>query len=197
MLEVSDRDRADRRDGARPREQAALIQQLSAIREELLEVAEGWRPWVEGRAADRDASARNLLQYLALRRHDLRELQFPLIALGLSSLGGSEGHVQASVDAVPDALSTLAHRPPPAPSGSAPIGFAHSRDLLALRTEALLGPAFARAANANHGDDAQRSGERAGLGARDARRRDGLHEDQLCPRCRAAVAHDAREPAPG
>jgi hypothetical protein len=59
----------------RAREPAALIEQLSAIREELLKVAKGWRPWVEGRAADRDASARNLLQYLAVRRHDLRELQ--------------------------------------------------------------------------------------------------------------------------
>jgi pyruvate kinase len=143
------RDQLDEReveggDGARAgraREQAALSQQLSGIREELLEVAEGWRPWVQGREAERDASARNLLQYLALRGHDLRDLQYPLIALGLSSLGGSEGHVQASVDAVLDALSALAQHPPGVPTHSAPIGFAHSRELLAVRTNALLGPA--------------------------------------------------------
>jgi hypothetical protein len=34
-----------------------------------------------------------------LRGHDLRDLQDQLAALGLSSLGGSEGHVEASVDA--------------------------------------------------------------------------------------------------
>jgi hypothetical protein len=62
----------DRGRVARDHEQAALIEQLSAIREQLLEVAEGWRPWIGGRDADRDASARNLLQYLALRGHDLR-----------------------------------------------------------------------------------------------------------------------------
>ena len=118
----------------------AVVEQLSAIREELLEVAEGWRPWVEGRDADRDASARNLLQYLALRGHDLRGLQEPLIALGLSSLGGSEGHVQASVDAVLEALRTLIEQPSTSAARAAPIGFAHSRELLAARTDALLGP---------------------------------------------------------
>ena len=124
----------------RGHEQAALIESLAAIREHLLEVAEGWRPWVEGRDADRDASARNLLQYLALRSHDLRELQNPLVALGLSSLGGSEGHVQASVDAVLDALDALAGHPPASRSETpAPMGFDRSREVLALRTEALLG----------------------------------------------------------
>jgi hypothetical protein len=38
-------------------------------------------------------------QYVVLRGHDLRDLQDQLAALGLSSLGGSEGHVEASVDA--------------------------------------------------------------------------------------------------
>jgi pyruvate kinase len=124
----------------RDHEQAALIESLAAIREQLLEVAEGWRPWIEGRDADRDASARNLLQYLALRGHDLRELQDPLVALGLSSLGGSEGHVQASVDAVLDALDALAGYPPASRSATPPpMGFDRSREVLALRTEALLG----------------------------------------------------------
>ena len=125
----------------RDHELAALIERLSAIREELVEVAEGWRPWIEGRDADRDASARNLLQYLALRGHDLRALQDPLVALGLSSLGGSEGHVQASVDAVLDALRAVAHHPPVASSAPPPMDFARSREVLVSRTAALLGPA--------------------------------------------------------
>ena len=124
----------------RGHELAALIERLLAIREGLREAAEGWRPWVEGRDADRDASARNLLQYLALRGHDLRDLQDRLAALGLSSLGSSEGHVEASVDAVLDALCAIAGRPAESFSGSEPIGFARSRDVLAVRTAALLGP---------------------------------------------------------
>lgn len=116
------------------------MERLSAIREELLEVAEGWHPWVEGRDADRGSSARNLWQYLALRGHDLRELQDPLVALGLSSLGGSEGHVQASLDAVLDALDALARHPPVSRSNPPSMGFARSRGVLAARTAALLGP---------------------------------------------------------
>jgi pyruvate kinase len=122
----------------------ALIEALSSIREDLIGAADGWRPWVAGREADRDASARNLLQYLALRGHDLRNLQGPLVALGLSSLGGSEAHVQASVDAVLRALGTLAGHPAQPESRSAPIGFAHSHELLAKRTDALLGRARRR-----------------------------------------------------
>jgi pyruvate kinase len=122
-------------------ELGVLIEQLSAIRRELLRAGAGWEPWIEERHADRDASARNLLQYLALRRHDLRGLQEPLVALGLSSLGHSEGHVQASVDAVLAALAALAGSPQTNAATSAPIGFAYSRELLALRAESLLGPA--------------------------------------------------------
>lgn len=44
-------------------------------------------------------SACNLLHYLALRRHDIRELQHDLSKLGLSSLGRLEAHVLASLNA--------------------------------------------------------------------------------------------------
>jgi pyruvate kinase len=81
-----------------------------------------------------------LLQYLALRGHDLRELQDPLVALGLSSLGRSEGHVQATVDAVLDTLGAVARHPPAASSAPPPMDFARSREVLAVRTAALLGP---------------------------------------------------------
>lgn len=43
---------------------------------------------------------RNLLHYLALRRHDLRALQSRLAAFGLSSLGRIESSVPAGLDAV-------------------------------------------------------------------------------------------------
>jgi pyruvate kinase len=133
-----DDDRHER--AIRRHEEASLIERLAALREQLLVAAEGWRPWIQHGNADRDASARNLLQYLALRGNDLQELQDPLAALGLSSLGRTEGHVQASVDAVLGALEALAVHPPPPRPASAPIGFAHSREVLAARTAALLGP---------------------------------------------------------
>jgi pyruvate kinase len=61
-------------------------------------------------------SACNLLHYLALRRHDIRELQYDLSKLGLSSLGRLEAHVLASLNATLLALyvfkgeSTLARQ---------------------------------------------------------------------------------------
>jgi pyruvate kinase len=133
------------RDGGRERsvrdhEQAALTEALEALRERLLLAADSWRPWAAGRDADRDASASNLLQYLALRGQDLSELQDPLVARGLSSLGGCEGHVQASVDAVLSALHALADDPPSPVRNPPPIAFAHSRAVLAGRAAALLGP---------------------------------------------------------
>ncbi len=52
-------------------------------------------------------SAMNLARYLALRRHDLSDLQPALSALGLSSLGRCEGQVMANLDAVAAALSRI------------------------------------------------------------------------------------------
>ena len=85
-------------------------------------------------------SARNLLHYLALRRHDRRPLQDRLAALGLSSLGRAEAHVLATVDAVrtvlnglsgTDALSLPAEAAPDISSGAR---------LLAEHSAACLGP---------------------------------------------------------
>lgn len=45
-------------------------------------------------------SARNLAHYMALRRHDLNDLQWELIPLGLSSLGRLEARVMPTLDAV-------------------------------------------------------------------------------------------------
>ena len=53
------------------------------------------------------ASALNLAHYLALRRQDLRGLQRKLKVRGMSTLGRSEGHVMATLDAVIATLSGL------------------------------------------------------------------------------------------
>src|SRR6516164_10215524 len=52
-------------------------------------------------------SAYNLVHYLSVRRHDVRQLQEDLARLGLSSLGRMEAHVMASLQAVLRVLQTL------------------------------------------------------------------------------------------
>jgi pyruvate kinase len=87
-------------------------------------------------------SAANLLHYLALRRHDVRQLQEQLASLGLSSLGRAESHVLGALDSVLRILSRLTdsdHEPLPERPGS-PIRFRDGKALLERHTEALLGP---------------------------------------------------------
>ncbi len=75
------------------------------VRRESDRLVSGWRD-----AIARDdflPSARNLADYLALRRQDLSALQASLAALGLSSLGRCESHVMANLDAVAAALARL------------------------------------------------------------------------------------------
>lgn len=57
------------------------------------------------------ASARNLLHYLALRQVDLRPLQTELAALGLTSLGSREAQTLGALDALLVALHAMAGKP--------------------------------------------------------------------------------------
>ncbi len=93
----------------------------------------------EVHANNRD-SARNLLHYMALRRHDLRPLQLRLAKLGLSSLGRAESHVLATVDAVLGVLHCMAQRDWHHSSEEVPVmDFLHGERLLAEHTDALFG----------------------------------------------------------
>ena len=66
-------------------------------------------------------AGRNLAHYLALRQHDVRELQRSLAALGLSSLGRSERCVKPTLAAVSHALACLARGLPVGPVPSRPV----------------------------------------------------------------------------
>jgi pyruvate kinase len=89
----------------------------------------------------RRESLRNLLHYLALRRHDVRELQYTLARLGLSSLGRLESHVLASLNAVLDVLYRHAGKPvPPEVREPPPIDFDTGRAVLTEHAIAVLGP---------------------------------------------------------
>lgn len=86
------------------------------------------------------SSARNLLDYLTLRRRDLRPLQSKLALLGLSSLGRAEPHVLATLNAVLDILGRLTGRElAPASHPEGVIDFETGQRLLADHTQALLG----------------------------------------------------------
>lgn len=117
----------------------ALIEEVGGLRTALVELADKAVGSAEAIHPHYRDSARNLVHYLSLRQHDLRPLQARLAELGLSSLGRSEPHVLASVDAVLGVLHRLAGREAPAPAGPAPFGFEAGTQLLNGHTEALLG----------------------------------------------------------
>jgi pyruvate kinase len=110
--------------------------EVNALAEEANHAAELGRLHPENRGA-----GRNLLHYLALRQHDLRDLQRELTALGLSSLGRSEPYVFATLEAVKHALTALAgDSAPREPSTRAPTRFETADAELRERARALLGP---------------------------------------------------------
>ena len=84
--------------------------------------------------------AANLRHYLALRVHDVRQLQNMLAELGLSSLGRAEGHVQATLLAVRRALARLHGVANPDRALLGP-DFREARAALNENADKLLGPA--------------------------------------------------------
>lgn len=86
-------------------------------------------------------SAQNLIHYLAVRRHDIRDLQYDLSILGLSSLGRMEAHVMASLHAVLDVLYRIDNRSiPPELQTEASITHELGNAILTEHTLDLLGP---------------------------------------------------------
>ena len=96
---------------------------------------------LDGVAPSLRPSARNLAHYLAVRRHDVRDLQDQLERLGLSSLGRMEAHVLASLDAVTDALCALQGSSAAAPADAPPVSFDRGHELLAAHAADILGAA--------------------------------------------------------
>lgn len=84
-------------------------------------------------------SARNLLHYLTLRSHDMRDLQERLTRHGLSSLGRAESHVLWNLESVLGVLRRL-HTHDVGREPRAAISPGSALQLLERRTEALFGP---------------------------------------------------------
>jgi pyruvate kinase len=118
-----------------------LLASLSALRGDALRLADEARDSLRAAHPAWRESARNLLHYLAVRRHDLRELQARLANLGLSSLGRAESHILGAVDALLHVLQRLTDRAPAA-AGNAPPALEHAagQRLLEQHAEMLLGP---------------------------------------------------------
>ena len=119
----------------------ALSRELRKVHAGLLRLEKEFEPRLSSYTVHQK-SARNLIHYLALRRHDIRQLQEELAALGLSSLGRTESHALAGIEAVLKLLHRLEQRAwqPPANERSR-VAFAEGNKLLRGNTEALLGPA--------------------------------------------------------
>jgi pyruvate kinase len=122
----------------RARKIHALRTELESLSADVRDVAAGSREVLDAVPSDLRASATNLLHYLALRRHDLRGLQPRLSALGLSSLGRSEGRVLATVEAICTALRALDDGEGGQAEGADTVG---QQDALDAHTSALFGPA--------------------------------------------------------
>lgn len=138
---------ADHADSVGDRQSARLegvLEELTAIREEMLADATLLSARLEEVHANYRDSARNLMHYLAMRRRDLRPLQSRLATLGLSSLGRAESHVLANVDSLLEVVHRLLGRkwqPPAQPATQ--LDLATGQRLLAEHTDALLGCAVA------------------------------------------------------
>ena len=121
------------------RESLQLVnEQLNALRSEMIGVEGHFRRQLNDLTSDQQTSARNLLHYLALRRHDLRPLQGQLASLGLSSLGRAESEVLDAVDSVLEVVNGLSLASNAGEGGRAALH--DGRQLLQAHTNALFGP---------------------------------------------------------
>ena len=119
-----------------------VFEELQAIRKEMVEEIAKCGNHLNKIHPNYRKSVENLLHYLVLRRRDRRQLQQHLALLGLSSLGRSESHVLATIDAVIRALHRLQGKGKSStPKEEATVDFALGEQLLSDHTECLLGAA--------------------------------------------------------
>jgi pyruvate kinase len=120
----------------------SLAHEVEQLRQQVIESEAEVASLLDAVHPDNRRSARNLVHYLALRRHDIRDLQMRLSRVGLSSIGRSEPHVLVTLDRI-IALLALA-RGAPAPDTDIDtdrIGFREGDRILAGNAERLLGAA--------------------------------------------------------
>src|SRR5262249_48824854 len=118
---------------------------IESLRDRMLALRQGALD-LEGRAEgqiaqahpERREAARNLVDYLAVRQTDIRDLQQELYQTGLSSLGATQGHVIASLDAVIHVLDRLSRLDSePTDTSNRPSIMEHRRQLNQFADETL------------------------------------------------------------
>lgn len=118
---------------------------MHVLRQAALALEADYAEMIAAAAPAAQASARNLVHYLAIRSHDIRGLQADLARLGISSLGRMEAHTMASLHLVTRLLHTLLgtkasiFQPAPAPELDVDGGSA----VLVRNATTVLGPADA------------------------------------------------------
>ncbi|OBF54840.1 pyruvate kinase [Mycobacterium sp. 852002-50816_SCH5313054-b] len=116
-----------------------LLDTVDGLLTRLADAELAWAEWISAVAPENRPSARNLVHYWAIRQFDLRELQTGLAMFGLSSLGRSESHVQATLSAVRSAIAAIVDGrwQPPAPAA---VPIERGAETLRRHTVELLGP---------------------------------------------------------
>ena len=112
---------------------------VDALLARLADAESRWQPLISPVATENYCSAINLVHYWALRQVDLRDLQERLTAFGLSSLGRSEAHVQATLRLVSAAITAMRGHGW-TPGEQACVGVAQGAQLLERNAVELLGP---------------------------------------------------------
>lgn len=109
-----------------------LIKELSDLQVDMARLVRENGPNLARIQPESRASARNLFHYLAFRRHDLRNLQNRLTALGLSSLGRIETDALSGVRAVLKILERWrdGQGPPPPSRGAGLLQLERNTNLL-------------------------------------------------------------------
>ena len=124
----------------RRREFADLMAEFDVIRQDMARLIADSADLLQDVDPGNQFSARNLLNYLALRSRDLRPLQARLAAVGLSSLGRAESNVLAAVDAVSFVLHQLACKKSSDPALVERLDAAAGQRVLDSHTDAVFGP---------------------------------------------------------
>ncbi|TDO11828.1 pyruvate kinase [Mycobacterium sp. BK086] len=125
---------------ATPQQLDRLQSDVDALLSSLADAEARWRPWTAAVATENYCSAINLVHYWALRQTDLRDLQERLTGFGLSSLGRSEAHVQATLQLVSAAIAAMRGQGW-TPAEEACVEVTEGTRLLERNAVELLGPA--------------------------------------------------------
>lgn len=119
-----------------------MLGELKELRTSCLAIEHEFAESIAEACPESSYSVQNLLHYLALRKHDLRDLQSRLASIGLSSLGRAEPNALAVLEAVIGVLESLNSNPAGLPEPPvSPVDFETGPAILCAQANRLLGAA--------------------------------------------------------